>query len=145
MFEASMPPLSAMDDDNAGSAGDIDGMAADEVLSVIGNAIFSQHPELFSPTDDADVNAIVDAAPTPQKATTMRELPAARPPQSPTVARGGLGACIPGSFTCEAHGLRPGYFACDSAGLALPASCGAADVCYQRQHLIVCGAPGKYL
>ncbi|KAJ1826757.1 hypothetical protein LPJ56_002022, partial [Coemansia sp. RSA 2599] len=50
--------------------------------------------------------------------------------------------CTPGQFVCEAHGLRQGYFACDSAGIALPAVCGAKEVCYQLERSILCAVPG---
>ncbi|KAJ1878209.1 hypothetical protein LPJ57_003548 [Coemansia sp. RSA 486] len=50
--------------------------------------------------------------------------------------------CTPGQFVCEAHGLRPGYFACDSAGVALPAMCSTKEVCYQLERSILCAAPG---
>ncbi|KAJ1890116.1 hypothetical protein LPJ66_007664 [Kickxella alabastrina] len=51
--------------------------------------------------------------------------------------------CKPGQFVCEAHGLRPGFFACDSVGIPLPAVCGANEVCYQQGKSILCDAPGK--
>ncbi|KAJ2572903.1 hypothetical protein GGH19_004630 [Coemansia sp. RSA 1807] len=142
MFAASPAPIDDTEDNenvNGSNAADnIGGIAADDALSIIGSAIFSQHPELLSRS-----GAIApDSEPTLQVDATAQELPATRQPQRPTVARGGLGVCTPGSFICEAHGLRPGYFACDSGGLALPASCGLADVCYQHHQVIVCGAPG---
>ncbi|KAJ2373614.1 hypothetical protein GGI05_007437 [Coemansia sp. RSA 2603] len=49
--------------------------------------------------------------------------------------------CTPGHFVCEAPGLRAGYFACDSGGFALPAVCGAKEVCYQIEKSILCDAP----
>ncbi|KAJ2346783.1 hypothetical protein GGF43_004907 [Coemansia sp. RSA 2618] len=142
MFAASQAPLGDAEDaedDSPNVAGDIDGVAVDDALSVIGNAIFSQHPELLSRPAATEP----DLEPTPQEIGTAMELPATRQPQRPTVARGGFGTCTPGNFVCEAHGLRPGYFACDSSGLALPASCGPTDVCYQHRQVIVCGAPGR--
>ncbi|KAJ2325106.1 hypothetical protein GGH92_010526 [Coemansia sp. RSA 2673] len=54
-------------------------------------------------------------------------------------------SCTPGSFVCEAHGTRPAYFACDSVGVALPASCAANEVCYQYGQSILCDAPGSNL
>ncbi|KAJ2471065.1 hypothetical protein IWW56_006411, partial [Coemansia sp. RSA 2131] len=145
MFAAILAPIDDTEDkedaNSSNAADNIGGIAADDALSVIGSAIFSQHPELFSRS-----GAIApDSEPTLQVDATAQELPATRQPQRPTVARGGLGVCTPGSFICEAHGLRPGYFACDSGGLALPASCGLADVCYQHHQVIVCGAPGHNL
>ncbi|KAI8325651.1 hypothetical protein GQ54DRAFT_295249 [Martensiomyces pterosporus] len=53
------------------------------------------------------------------------------------------GTCSPGEFVCEAHGLRPGFFACDASGFALPAACAVNEVCYQYGRSILCDAPGR--
>ncbi|KAJ2453646.1 hypothetical protein EV183_002050 [Coemansia sp. RSA 2336] len=151
MFEAHPAPLLAEEGDEV--ADYIDGIAASDVLSVVGGAILAHHPELMAAGDKED--AVPSELPATRPfdpsvelpATRLFdpsvELPATRLPERPAVARGGPGACTPGSFVCEAHGLRPGYFACDSIGVALPASCGLTDVCYQHRQTIVCGAPGR--
>ncbi|KAI9469492.1 hypothetical protein BX667DRAFT_502398 [Coemansia mojavensis] len=160
MFEAH--PASLLAEEGGEMANDIDGIAASDVLSVVGEAILAHHPELMASGNskpNMDSGDQEDAVPSELPATRpfdpsvelpatrlfdpSVELPATRLPERPAVARGGPGACTPGSFICEAHGLRPGYFACDSIGVALPASCGLTDVCYQHRQTIVCGAPGR--
>ncbi|KAJ2851509.1 hypothetical protein IWW36_000993 [Coemansia brasiliensis] len=148
MFEAHPAPLLA--EEGNGIAEEIDGIAASDVLSVVGEAILAHHPELMASGNskpNMDSGDQEDAVPSELPATRLFdpsvELPASRLPERPAVTRGGPGSCTPGSFICEAHGLRPGYFACDSIGVALPASCGLADVCYQHRQTIVCGAPGR--
>ncbi|PIA15847.1 hypothetical protein COEREDRAFT_87590 [Coemansia reversa NRRL 1564] len=122
---------------------DIDGIAADQILSVIGNAIFLQHPDILASGKDNVTGQNLGLASTPIPSILPPRQQATSQNQGTTLHEAKPGTCIPGNFFCQAHGLRPEYFACDSIGMPMPASCGPADVCYQFGRSIICGAPGS--
>ncbi|KAJ1647730.1 hypothetical protein LPJ64_000908 [Coemansia asiatica] len=147
----------------------IDDISVDQVLSVIGSVLISQRVDSLADTaDTADVpspedntsnalqdqesssisepgdqtsgESMVDEAASEAPTRSERQMsqtgaPTYTPLSTPAI-------CTPGQFVCEAHGLRRGYFACDSAGVALPAMCGAREVCYQLEKSILCAVPG---
>ncbi|KAJ2393995.1 hypothetical protein GGI23_004861, partial [Coemansia sp. RSA 2559] len=137
----------------------IGGIEAERVLSVVGGAIFSQLA-LSTGTESVERSAATSTAVEPQhsippSSNSREEATNTMPPIIPLAAapphldNGPMAnlpqpppVCNPGSFVCAMHGLDVGYFACDSAGLALPASCAANEVCYQYGQSILCAAPG---
>ncbi|KAJ2721582.1 hypothetical protein GGI07_003873 [Coemansia sp. Benny D115] len=116
-------------DTDSGSGADADATASTEYVgnpTVIYNEPEKQSTTLYSPTG-LPVSSLVSVSPAASLYT-----PLSRPAM-----------CTPGHFLCEAHGLRPGYFACDSGGVALPAVCAANEVCYQRDKTIICDKAGR--
>ncbi|KAJ2909778.1 hypothetical protein GGI21_001537 [Coemansia aciculifera] len=128
----------------------IGGIEAPRVLSVIASAFIANHLEESTPdTDDESpfLMSIDDASDnaTGSASTVSSALRLSAIASTTEVARAQIRTCDPGSFICEAHGLRPMYFACDSVGMALPASCAVNEVCYQYGQSILCDAPGGNL
>lgn len=107
----------------------IGGIKAQRILSVIGNILMSQHAKPAAPTQ------------TPLMLKNSNNSPVSLPPK-PAASFPPVMECSPGQFVCEAHGARPLYFACDTVGMALPATCGNEEVCYQYGKSIICAPPG---
>ncbi|KAJ1797472.1 hypothetical protein LPJ59_003119 [Coemansia sp. RSA 2399] len=145
----------------------IGGIEAERILSVVGGAIFSQlalSTAAESEERSAATSTVVEPQHVAPPSSNLREeetnamppvVPLAPPPPPPSPPSQSDNnpmaylpqslpppVCNPGSFVCAVHGLDVGYFACDSAGLALPASCAANEVCYQYGQSILCAAPG---
>ncbi|KAJ1995607.1 hypothetical protein GGI26_000866 [Coemansia sp. RSA 1358] len=134
----------------------IGGIEAGRLLSVVGNAILSrvtETPSVYSVTQDTGtaephvsttsttttsaLGAATGAAdvPGPLSRTPDDYMLYSPQPLVPAI-------CNPGSFVCARHGLESRYFACDSAGVAILATCAPNEACYQYGESILCSAPG---
>ncbi|KAJ1902862.1 hypothetical protein GGI09_002549 [Coemansia sp. S100] len=127
----------------------IGGIEVPRVLSVIASAFLAHRSGDYTSDSDEETpfmlsidKASTDAA---RSTTSMLSSAVSQSMQTSSVepARAQIRVCNPGAFICEANGQRPMYFACDSLGMALPASCASNEVCYQYGDAILCDAPGS--
>ncbi|KAJ2753201.1 hypothetical protein GGI19_003305 [Coemansia pectinata] len=127
----------------------IGGIDAPRVLSVIASAFLAHRSEDYMSDSDEETPFMLSIDRSSADATSSSAsmlssvVRQSIPTSSAESARAQIRVCNPGSFICEANGQRPMYFACDSFGMALPASCASNEVCYQYGESILCDAPGS--